>query len=445
MKKLHFVGVGGAGTSAAAALAKESGFQVSGCDTDNDPIYLVELERLGIEVEEDHDPAHLKDVDVLVVSAAVDKFDSQNSEVLEAKRKCLTVVRTEEFVAKYLAKDKFLIAIAGTHGKSTTTAMVGLILEDAGLDPTVYVGTIVTKWGRNFRHGKSKYFVVEADEYEDKFLNYHPNIGVINNIEYDHPDYFESEDHLVRSFVNFVKNFAKESRLILGTDPEESKNIQKLVKDTEKVASIMKDSDWYMSNFSVNMQVPGKHNILNAQAAYLCAKAMGVNEEQIKKSLHDFSGTSRRFEFKGEVNGIKIFDDYAHHPTEVAATLSAAREKFPNERLWCVFQPHTFSRTKALFDDFVKSFEESSVDKLVIVDIYAAREQSQNISSLAVAKKIKSKDTVYIGAIEEAATHIAKNASSGDIVIAMGAGSIYKLPQILIDELKGQNGRKRFS
>jgi UDP-N-acetylmuramate--alanine ligase len=193
------------------------------------------------------------------------------------------------------------------------------------------------------------------------------------------------------------------------------------------------------------MKIFGKHNILNAQAAYLCAKAVGVDEDQIKRSLHNFSGTSRRFEFKGEVNGIKIFDDYAHHPAEVAATLTAAREKFPNERLWCVFQPHTFSRTEALFDDFVKSFEESSVDKLVIVDIYAAREQPKNISSLDMAKKIRGKAAVYIGEIEEAATYVAKNASSGDIIIAMGAGDIYKLSQMLLNKLKGQNGRKRFS
>jgi UDP-N-acetylmuramate--alanine ligase len=445
MKKIHFVGVGGAGTSAAAALAKESGFQVSGCDTDKDSIYLSELEKLDMEIEGSHGSEHLKDLDILVASAAIDKFDSKNPEVLEAKKKGLKVLKTEKFVAEYLAKERFLIAIAGTHGKSTTTAMVGVILEDAGLDPTVYVGTIVTKWGRNYRHGKSRYFVVEADEYEDKFLNYHPNIGVINNIEYDHPDYFESEDQLVKSFVNFVENFEKESRLILGTDPEESKNIQKLVKDTESVASIMKDDNWYMKNFGVDMKIFGKHNILNAQAAYLCAKAVGVDEDQIKRSLHNFSGTSRRFEFKGEVNGIKIFDDYAHHPAEVAATLTAAREKFPNERLWCVFQPHTFSRTEALFDDFVKSFEESSVDKLVIVDIYAAREQPKNISSLDMAKKIRGKAAVYIGEIEEAATYVAKNASSGDIIIAMGAGDIYKLSQMLLNKLKGQNGRKRFS
>lgn len=441
--KIHFMGVGGAGTSAATALAKESGFEVSGCDIDQSSLHLPELKKLGIKIEGAHDPAHLKDLDLLVPSEAITKLDSENEELLEAKKRNLTILPTEKFVADYLAHDKFLIAVAGSHGKSTTTAMVGQILEEANLDPTVYVGSIVTKWGKNYRFGKSKYLVLEADEYEDKFLNYKPNLGVVTNIEYDHPDYFENVDQIIASFVKFVKGFAKESRLVLGTDPSESKTIESFVKEIGNFTSVIKDYNWYLKNFGMKLPVPGKHNQANALAAYLCARYLGVSEETVERSLSSFSGTSRRFEFKGEVNGIKIFDDYAHHPTEVAATLSAAREKFPGERIWCIFQPHTFSRTKALFNEFVKSFDESAVDKLILVDIYAARENDPgDITSFNLAKEMKSKKAAYIGDIEEAATYVAGNVAAGDVVIAMGAGDIYKLPQILQNKLEGQRGRR---
>lgn len=438
MKKIHFMGAGGAGTSAAAALAKEFGFQVSGCDTDKESVYLHELKRLSVKIESSHTPSHLKDVDILVVSAAVEKFDSENPETLEAKKRGLTVFPTEKFVSQFLIKDKFLIAVAGTHGKSTTTAMIGQILEESSLDPTVYVGSIVTKWGRNYRFGKSKYFILEADEYEDKFLNYHPDVGIIINIEYDHPDYFKDEDQVIESFVKFVKGFKDYSKLIVGTLVESSRGLGRLTKEIKDITKIISDND----NFGIKLQIPGKHNMINAQAAFLCAESVGVNEGQIKKTLSKFSGISRRFEFNGEFNNIKIFDDYAHHPSEVSATLSAAREKFPNERIWCVFQPHTYSRTSALFEDFVKTFEEASVDKLLFVDIYAARERNpQNISSLDLAKGVKGKKSVYIGGLDEAAIYVAANAASGDIIFVIGAGDIYKLSQILLNKLKGQNER----
>ncbi len=436
--RVHFTGIGGAGTSAAAALAKQGGFEVSGCDTDKDSGYIAELKKIGVKVEFEHSPSHIRNLDFLVVSNAIEKVDSQNSETAEAKKTGLRVLTTEEFLAEFLVKDKFLIAVAGTHGKSTTTAMIGQILEDAGLDPTVYVGTLVNKWGRNYRAGKSKYFVIEADEYEDKFLNYHPNIGVITNIDYDHPDYFQSEVQVVESFAKFVGGFKEGAKLILGTEPKKSKNISELLARVKNITSTSIPS----LSPSLTLQIPGEHNILNAQAAYLCAKTIGIKDDQIKESLSKFSGTSRRFEFKGEASGVKVFDDYAHHPSEISATLSAVREKFPKERLWVAFQPHTFSRTEALFPDFVKSFEESSVDKLILVDIYASREKDEGqVTSFDLANAIKGKKAAYVGGLEEAATYLAKNVAGGDVVIAMGAGDIYKLSQRLIRKLEGQNGR----
>jgi len=438
MKKIHFIGIGGAGTSAAAALAKKSGFEVSGCDTDEGSTYFPELEKLKINLNGNHNVSHLDKVELIVVSAAVDKTDSQNLEIIEAKKRNFEILTTEEFVGAYLAKDKILIAVSGTHGKSTTTAMVGQILEDAGYDPTVYVGTLVNKWGVNFRKGEGKHFVLEADEYEDKFLVYKPNFGIITNVEYDHPDFFKTESQVVESFTNFVKGFKENSKLILGTNPSESENIRGLVGEVGNITSLESSLD---KDLGVRLQVPGRHNILNATAAYLCARALGVEEEAVKKSLRKFTGVARRFEFKDEVNNIKIFDDYAHHPSEISATINAVSEIFPNEKVWCVFQPHTFSRTIALFADFVKSFEKADIDKLIFVDIYPAREKDTGkVSSLDLAKKIKG--AVYIGDIEEAATYVAKDVSSGDIVINMGAGDIYKLSKILANKLKGQNGRR---
>jgi len=436
--KIHFMGIGGAGTSSAAALAKEAGFEVSGCDADKGSVYLDELKRIGVSLEFEHDPAHLVEPNLLVVSSAINKSDSQNPETLEARKRGLKILPTEKFLSDHLVKDKFLIAVAGTHGKSTTTAMVGQILEDSGLDPTVYVGTLVTKWGRNYRFGRGKYFVIEADEYEEKFLNYQPNVGVITNIEFDHPDYYKNEDEIVIAFGKFVSRFKEDSKLILGTEASESRNIEELLKLVSNIVAV----ENFHEQLSLNLRVPGEHNLANARAAFLVGNLLNIDSEQIKKSLESFSGTARRFEFKDEINNIKIFDDYAHHPSEVMATIDAAREKFPKERIWLVFQPHTYSRTIALFDSFVKSFEEAKVDNLILVDIYAAREKDEKkINSLDLAKAVRTKKVVYIGLIEEAGAYLAKNVASGDIVINMGAGDIYKLSEILINKLEGQNAR----
>ena len=236
----------------------------------------------------------------------------------------------------------------------------------------------------------------------------------------------------MQSFINFVKGFKEDSKLLLAAD-DGGKNIKKLNEETQSLMSIMKHYD--QEGFDLNLKVAGKHNLLNAQAAFLAGRAVGIDKTQVKKSLNNFSGISRRFEFKGEIAGVKIFDDYAHHPTEVTATLSTAREKFPKKKIWCVFQPHTYSRTKFLFDDFVTSFESAGIDEIIIVDIFASREKdTQAVSSLKLAQKIKGAE--YIGSIEGAATHLAKNVSLGDVVINMGAGDIYTLSKLLINKLE---------
>ena len=440
MKIVHFLGIGGAGTSSAAALAKENGFEVDGCDLDSNSVYLEELDKLNIDIQSNHQPSHVGGKYLIVTSAAIQVIQGKNTELLEARKRKIKIISTEKFVSDYLAKDKFMIAVAGTHGKSTTTAMIGQILENAGYDPTVYLGTVVTKWGKNYRFGKSKFFVLEADEYQDKFLNYNPNVGVITNIEYDHPDYFKNEEQLLKSFVNFVQNFRSESNLIVGVSPEESVNIRKLIESSDVIAKVAADH-LSTQDMDFKLQIPGQHNRLNAASAYLCARELGIDEEIVRDSLSKFSGTARRFEFKGEESTVKIFDDYAHHPTEIAVTLKTLREEFPKEKIWCVFQPHTFSRTKVLFDDFVKVLSKANIDKLIIVDIFASREKDYGeVSSLDLTKKIK--DAVYIGDTTEAGNYILKEVAEGDIVISMGAGDIYKLSEYLIEKLKGQNGKR---
>lgn len=435
--KVHFIGIGGAGTSAAAAIAKKKGFEVSGCDIDSSSSYLPELKKLGIDIKIDHHPSHVNENDLIVNSYAIEKVNSENSEILEAKKRDLGVLTTEEFVAQHLARNKKIIAITGTHGKSTTSAMVAMVLEDAGLDPTAYIGAIVLKWGRNYRFGKGEYFVIEADEYREKFLNYNPKIGIITNVEFDHPDFYKDEESMVQSFAKFVKGFEKDSKLIVGDKNNE--NIKKIIGASQDIEFLESTKD---HEPKINLQIPGIHNVENAKLAFLCGEALGIDEETILKTLNNFTGISRRFEFKGDVSDVKVFDDYAHHPTEISASLLAFREKFPNERIWCVYQPHMYTRTKALFTKFVRSFEESTVDKLIIVDIFAAREENtENISSLDLVKSIKNKDAKYIGDLEQTAVYVAKNISAGDVVVAMGAGDINKLSGLILNKLRGQNGR----
>jgi len=417
------MGVGGSGCSAVFAIAEKLGFQVTGCDKQAGSPYLDN--KLSKLVTVGHSPGHLKDIDLLVYSPAIPAYDPQNEELQMAKRKGISNIPWEEFVASDLLRDKYVIAVAGTHGKSTVTAMTAFILERAGLDPTCLVGAKVNAWARNYRVGKSKYFVIEADEYGDKFLHFSADIGVITNIEFDHPEYFKNEGLVWEAFEKFARGLKKNSLLVTGPNVSIENPNGRIAKVVEAVP--------------YDIKMIGDFNKINATIASGVARNLLVDEDIIKKGLESFSGLARRFEFKGEEKGILVFDDYAHHPTAVLATLKAAREKFPDKRIWVVFQPHLYSRTKALFPDFVKSFENSPVDKIILVDIFAARETDDlGISSALLARNIKGKDVKYIPSLEEAAVYLTKGAFAGDIVVSMGAGDIYKLPDILLGKLRNK-------
>ena len=421
--RIHFMGVGGSGCSAAFALAYHFGYQATGCDKEKQSPYLEkDMEKL---VETGHNKFHLEDVDILVYSPAVVDLDSDNEELVAARRSGIETIPWEKFIAKYLAKDKFVVAITGTHGKSTVTAMVATILEKSGFDPSCLVGAVVNSWGRNYRVGRSKYFVVEADEYKERFLSYKPDVAAITNIEFDHPEYFKDFDQLKKAFEKFTTKLKKNSVLVVGPKVD-LRNPGGATKTVDKPLNL-------------DLKMIGEFNKMNAAVAASLARNLGVNENVINKTLEHFKGIARRFEFKGEEKGVLVFDDYAHHPTALNETLQAAREKFSDKRLWLVFQPHLFTRTKVLFDEFVSVLEKVPVDEIVLVDIFAAREKdSGGISSEDLVKAVKSKKIKYIPNWRDAATHVAIKVLVGDVVISAGAGDIYKFPNILLDKLKGK-------
>ena len=418
------MGVGGAGCSAAFAIAKAQGFDVNGCDIETTSPYLDK--KLSNLVKTGHSPGHLVDVSVVVYSPAVVSLDSENEEITEARKKGLEVLSWDRFVAKELLKDRFVIAVAGTHGKGTVTAMIGVILEKAGLDPTCLVGAVVSSWGKNYRIGKSKYFVIEADEYSEKFLNFIPNIAVITNIEFDHPEYFKNFAHLEEAFKKFVDNLPINSSLVIGAGV----NLENKKGETIKAVDPLE----------LNLKMIGEFNQYNAALAAAVAEELNIKKEQIFKTLDNFKGLERRFEFIGDEKGVLVFDDYAHHPTAITKTLKAIREKFPDKKIRVVYQPHLYTRTKVFFDGFVKSFSEAPVDEIILVDIFAAREKNNvGISSGDLAKFIKGNKAKYLSSLDEAANYLAKNAAAGDVILTMGAGDIYKLPLNILKKLKGQS------
>jgi len=308
--RIHFLGIGGSGISGVVKLAESFGHEVSGCDLEGNSAYAKNIFQ-------GHDPKHLKGVDLLVVSPAVFYQNKDNPELVEGQKRKI-VMTWQEFLGSVLLKDKKMICIAGTHGKSTTTAMAGHLLIDAGLDPIVVVGAHVKQWKGNSRFGKGDYAVVEADEFNNNFLNYHPDIAVINNIEFDHPDFFKNREEVEASFNKFIKNLKGEKILIRQKDSE---------------------------NIHFNLKVMGEHNQKNANMVYVLGKKLGISNEVIIKSLESFNGIGRRMELIADRKGIKVYDDYAHHPTAIKTTLDGVRHEYPDANI-LVGQKHSCQITK---------------------------------------------------------------------------------------------------
>lgn len=441
IKRIHFVGIGGIGMSGIAEILLNQGFEISGSDL-NKSQNTEHLENLGATIYKGHSTKNIENTELVVYSSAVNPMD--NPETKAAIEKDIPIIRRAEMLAE-VARLNYCLAIAGTHGKTTTTSMLGLILIKAGIDPTVIVGGRLKDFGgTNARLGKGEWTVVEADEYDRSFLQLSPTVSVINNIELEHLDIYKDFEDLQNTFVEFANKIPFYGVVALCLDDPGVKSIIKEIKKQyitfgfSRICDIRGENISYKDNYSefdvyeygeklgrVKLNIPGEHNIKNALAAIAAARKMKISFEDIVEGLDSFHGVFRRFDIKGEKKGVLVIDDYAHHPTEVKATLEATR-KFNKKRVIAVFQPHTYTRTQALYKDFAISFDEA--DKIFVLDVYPARETPiPGVTGELVSKSLIEyghRNVEYIADMNEAQKVIEEYLEEGDLLITLGAGNV---------------------
>ena len=416
---IHFIGIGGISMSGLAEILLEEGFTVSGSDSKESPL-TKKLESEGAIIHYGQCAENISDgIDCVVYTAAINKA---NPELMEAVARKIPMLTRAELLGQLMKNYKTPIAVSGTHGKTTTTSMISHILLAADLDPTISVGGILKAIGGNIRVGKSETFITEDCEYTNSFLHFYPKISVILNIEEDHLDFFKDLEDIRHSFHQFAALLPSDGTLIINGDIDNYQEIYEgldLIKNGKAVDHIQ-------------LSVTGDHNVSNALASIATAELLQIPMETIKKGILSFSGTDRRFEYKGTFNGVTVVDDYAHHPTEIAATLKAAQH-YPHNQVWCVFQPHTYTRTKAFFHEFAEAL--SHTDHLVLADIYAAREtDTLGVSSAGLAEEARKlgTDAHYLPSFEEIEDFLKENCKSGDLLITMGAGDVVKIGEDLL-------------
>jgi UDP-N-acetylmuramate--alanine ligase len=445
IKHVHFVGIGGIGMSGIAEVLLNLGYKVTGSDLRMTPI-TARLEKCGATVFPRHAAENISGAHVVVTSSAV---RPDNPEILEAERRKIPVIPRAEMLAE-LARLKYSITVAGTHGKTTTTSMIATILDRAGLDPTIVVGGVLDTIGSNARLGRGEFIVLEADESDRSFLLLSPAIAVVTNIEADHLDHYRDLDDIKAAFLSFINKVPFYGAAILCLDDPAVQSLIPRITRRIVTYGTAAPADVSISDVSIEglistfalrfngngkqeirLNVPGMHNVLNAAAAFAAARDMGVEAPVIASALESFKGVERRFEVKSR-DKITVIDDYAHHPTEIRATLSAAKAGNFG-RLFAVFQPHRYTRTLHLFDDFARAF--NLADVVLMLDIYPAGEnQIQGITSSALIEKIKRfghKNAMYAPNFEAIESYIIANAKEGDAVIVMGAGTVTKLSDTL--------------
>ena len=438
--KVHFIGIGGIGVSALAKYYLKKGHKVSGSDLVSSEITNA-LKEKGVKLIFGKHKAKnlLKDIDLVIYSPAVQKDNPELKQAYKTQtsKHNIQILSYPEALGE-LTKQYFTIAISGTHGKSTTTAMLGLLLIKAGLDPTIIIGTKVKEFGNfrtgsNCRVGKSKYLVIEADEHFASFLNYWPKIIILTNIEKDHLDYYKNLTNILKAFKKYISHLPKDGQLITNKD---DKNIQKLIKESPALLNTYSLKQPEAEKLRKILKVPGEHNVANALATLCAARILKIPDKISFEALSKYKGCWRRFEEKKAVINNKqltIISDYGHHPTEVKVTLKAVREKYPKKKIWCVFQPHQYQRTYYLFNDFVKVFKQAGqfIDKIIITDIYdvAGREKEKTkkkINSEKLVKAINKNQVIYLP-FQKIMNFLKENVNSGEVVIIMGAGDIYNL------------------
>jgi UDP-N-acetylmuramate--alanine ligase len=456
IKKIHFVGIGGIGMSGIAEILLDQGFRVSGSDRSFSEV-TERLKKLGATIFEGHKPEHVaSDVDTLVYSSAV---VLDNPEVLEAQRRKIPIVRRAEMLAEVM-RLKYGIGIAGTHGKTTTTSMISLILMEGGLDPTVIVGGKLSGLGgTNARLGKGDFIVVEADEFDRSFLSITPTIAVLTTLETDHLDCYRDLEDIKGAFIQFANKVPFYGFVVLCLDEPALQDIMPKL-NRKKImtyglnpqADIQAVDIHHKNNTStftvvknntdlgvVTLQVPGKHNVQNSLAAISVGLELGIPFAKIKSGIEKFAGVYRRWELKGEVNGISVYDDYAHHPTESKATLLGAKSGW-RRRIVCVFQPHLYTRTRDFYEDFGKAFLLSDV--LVVTDVYPAREEPiQGVTGELIvnaAKQFGHKEVYYVPDKKQIPGFLQKIVKKGDMVITMGAGDIWKYGEEYLKQLSSK-------
>ncbi len=452
---VHFIGIGGISMSGLAEVLLNKGFQVSG--SDNKASELTEaLKEKGVNIYIGQRAGNIKPETELVVYTAAIRSD--NPEFFESEKRGLPIPTRAELLGQIMKNYRLPAAISGTHGKTTTTSMLSSILLKGGFDPTISVGGILKEIGGNIRIGNSDCFVTEACEYTNSFLSMYPGIGIILNIEEDHLDFFKDLDDIRSSFRKFALLVPKEGAVVInagienyseicGGSPAEvitfsddpAKNARyscrDIAYDEHGCASYMLIDDG-KELCKISLRVPGSHNISNSLAAIAVARFLGADLNAVTEGLESFTGTDRRFEYKGKVGEVTIIDDYAHHPTEIKATLKAA-QNYPHKRLFCVFQPHTYSRTRDFFDEFAKALSLS--DQVVLADIYAAREKdnlgmSSELLAGAINNNASEKKAFYFNTFDKIESYLLKTCEPGDLVITMGAGDIHKVGEELLGD-----------
>lgn len=422
IKTAHFVGVGGIGMSALARLCMHEGISVSGSDRTVTPLVQT-LQSEGMRLCATQTRENItSNIDCVIYTEAM----SPDHEELVRARELGIPTKNYFDALGMVANDYYLIAVAGSHGKTTTTAMLIDILEDAGFDPTAIVGSLRAKTQGNYRAGKSKYCIVEACEYRRDFLSLTPDVLIMTNLEHEHVDYYTTLADVQAAFREFALQVREGGVVIADTHHDA------LVPVLEGLSVQIVDYTKYLNPRQI-LTVPGLHNHMNAAAARAAAAYLGIPDTTITTALTHFSGTWRRFEYKGEYNGACIYDDYGHHPTEIKATIQGARERHPDKRLTLVFQPHTYSRTHELFDDFVNAL--ATADRVVLLPIYAAREEHvRGVTHTALGDALRTKQTnVYVcDTFDDAVQEIKKDLGDTDVVLVMGAGDVTQVSDVLV-------------
>lgn len=448
-KKIHMIGIGGVSMSGLAEILLNWGFEISGSDSTKSE-QIEKLKNAGIKIFFNHTAENVIGSDIVVYTAAISK---DNPELLKAKALGIPTVERADFLGELTRCFKDTIAISGTHGKTTTTSMISLCFLEALKDPSIQVGAYLKNIDGNYRVGNSEHFIIEACEYVESFLKFSPKTEIVLNIDNDHLDYFKNFENIKNAFIKFVRILPKDGLLVVNGDDANCLDLINLTDAKSLTYGITnKNVDFFAVNITfdnngfaefdvyhkdkfydrIKLAIPGTHNILNCLACIATCNEYGISKDHIKLALSKFTGAHRRFEYKGTVNGATIFDDYGHHPTEIISTAKALMNKTYNKS-WVVFQPHTYSRTKLLLDDFAKAL--LNFDNIIILDIYAAREKNTyNISSEDLVNSIKKfeKSAKFLSNFDDVVKFLKENVKENDIILTLGAGTVTQIGPMLL-------------